>query len=280
MYFLAGFIVNSCLSSAPGIMIFLPILSEMLQQIGCEKGKGEPLTAMMMMGTVIVAQAANASTPIGHAMSLQGMSTYASFTGGRMEFFTFVVTLLPLGIASMVLWFAISKFLWRPDVSKLARVDFDALAATCGPVTKREKVSLFFYVACILLWVMPGLTKVFSPGALYPFFAPIDQCYPPMISLFLMNFIRDEKGEKVLDFQDALKNVNWNIFMFIGAVMSLGSFLSNADVGVKVCLYRRHYGLFDWNPSWRGNYRVTQSLIQDHRSRGKTGFPVSMEGKR
>ena len=233
MYFLATFVINSCLSASPGIMIFLPILTEMLQEIGYEKGKPKGLTIMMMMGTCIVAQAANAATPIGHAMSLQGMSTYASMTGSAIGFFEFVATLLPLGFLSAVLWFLIAKFIWRPDVSALANVDFDRLSKSTGTVTKKEKVSLFFYAACIILWILPGLTRYISPDVLAPIFKPIDQCFPPLVSLFLMNFIRDEEGEKVLDFKDAVKNVNWNMYMFIGSIMSLGAFLSNTDVGLS-----------------------------------------------
>ena len=230
MYFTAAFVINTCLSASPGMMIFLPILTEMLQQIGCEKNKTEPLTAMMMLGTVIVMQAANASTPIGHAMSLQGMSTFNSMTGLTLDFFSFVATLLPLGVASVILWFALAKFLWRPDVSKLKNVDFDGLAASCGKMTKKELYSAFFYVACIVLWLLPGLGRYIP---VLSGLSAVDQCFPPMVALFLMNFIRDENHEPVLAFQDAVKNVNWNMYMFIGSIMALGSFLSNADVGVS-----------------------------------------------
>ena len=79
---------------------------------------------------------------------------------------------------------------------------------------------------------MPGLSKYILPGAA-PFFAKIIDCLPPLAALFLMNFIKVD-GEPVMAWKDAVASVNWPSYMFIAAIMGLGSFMGNADIGIPV----------------------------------------------
>ena len=78
--------------------------------------------------------------------------------------------------------------------------------------------------------MMPGLSKYVWPAAA-PFFGKINNCLPPLGALFLMNFIKVD-GEKILDWGEAVKAVNWPSFMFIASIMGLGSFMGNADIGI------------------------------------------------
>ena len=59
----------------------------------------------------------------------------------------------------------------------------------------------------------------------------LNNCLPPLAALFLMNFIKVD-GEKILDWGEAVKSVNWPSFMFIASIMGLGSFMGNADIGI------------------------------------------------
>ena len=46
-----------------------------------------------------------------------------------------------------------------------------------------------------------------------------------------MNFIKVD-GEPVMAWKDAVASVNWPSYMFIAAIMGLGSFMGNADIGI------------------------------------------------
>ena len=95
----------------------------------------------------------------------------------------------------------------------------------------REKIAASFYVLVIILWVLPGLAKYVAPG-LYQNISVINQCYPPIVVLVVLNLITIE-GKPVLAFSDAFKSVNWNSFIFMATIMELGSLISNADIGVR-----------------------------------------------
>jgi sodium-dependent dicarboxylate transporter 2/3/5 len=230
MFFIANFILNYVLSSAATVFVMLPIAVEILESIGLKKEDHDPLAVVLMLGFLVTALTSNSGNPISHATTLQGFSFYESYVGESLDFFTYCAIGTPVAIVLVILFFLIVKYLWRPDVSKLAKLDYDALKGTMGPMSKKEKWSIIFYIICVILWMMPGLSKYVWPSA-SSFFGKINNCMPPLVALFLMNFIKID-GEKILDWSDAVKSVNWPSYMFIAAIMGLGSFMGNKDIGI------------------------------------------------
>ena len=49
----------------------------------------------------------------------------------------------------------------------------------------------------------------------------------------MLNLITLEDGKPILAFKDALNNVNWGTFIFLGGIMSLGAAVSNGDIGIS-----------------------------------------------
>lgn len=231
MFFAANYVLNFVLSTAATIFVMLPIAVEILESVGIQKEDKTPIAVALMLGTLVTGLISNSANPISHATTLQGFSFYESFTGEAMDFFTYCAIAFPISIVCVVLFVLMVKFVWRPDVSALKNVNYDAMTSSMGTMTKKEKWSVFFYIVCVLLWMMPGLSKYIWPGAA-AFFGKINNCLPPLAALFLMNFIKVD-GEKILDWGEAVKSVNWPSFMFIASIMGLGSFMGNADIGLS-----------------------------------------------
>jgi sodium-dependent dicarboxylate transporter 2/3/5 len=231
MYFASVYILDLVLSSATCIMIFLPILLSIFESIGLDHRRDRSLSSMLLLGTVSIALLSNGTNPISHAVTIQGFSLYESYVGESMDFFTFSAVTTPVSLLSAAVIFLLMRFVWRPDVSAFTSIDYDRLAASCGAFRKKERWSLIIYLLCVLLWLLPGLSKYFWPTA-YPMLSKINNCYPPLLALFVMNFVRVD-GEKILDWGDAVKAVNWPTYLFIATIMGLGSFMGNADIGLS-----------------------------------------------
>ena len=231
MYFASVYILDLVLSSATCIMIFLPILTSIFESIELDREEGKSLSSMLLLCTVAVALLSNGTNPISHAVTIQGFSLYESYVGAEMDFFTFSAVTTPVSILSVIIIFLLVRFVWKPDVSVFTRIDYDAMANSCGPFTKKERWSLIIYLCCVFLWLIPGLSKYLLPE-LYPALSKINNCYPPLLALFIMNFVHVD-GEKILDWSDALKAVNWPTYLFISTIMGLGSFMGNSDIGLS-----------------------------------------------
>lgn len=232
MFLLACYILGLFLPSSGSILVTLPILDAMLSEVKLEKEKKPAVGVMMSLGSVVAGQLGNGSTPISHAITIQGMGLYQDYTGASIDFFTLCAVLVPIGFICLISYWLLSRFIWKCDVNVLRDVDFDALEASCGPMSNREKWSCWIYVFVILLWALPGFVKYVAPAA-YPTFNKIHNLYPPLLALFIMNLITLEDGKPILDFKDALSNVNWGTFIFLGGIMALGAAVSNADIGIS-----------------------------------------------
>ena len=231
MYFAAVYVLDFFLSASTCIMILMPILMSMFENVSLLRSDRCRLSSMLLLCTVVVAQLANGANPISHAVTIQGFSLYESYVGAPMSFFAFCAVATPISIITTCVVFVIVRFIWRPDVSPFTRIDYDALSASCGPFTKREVASIIFYSICVVLWLLPGLSEYIWPEA-SDFLGRINNCLPPLAMLFLMNFIKVD-GKPVLTWADALKSVSWPTFMFIASIMGLGSFLGNASFGIS-----------------------------------------------
>lgn len=234
MYFVSVFLLDLVLSSATCIMIFMPILLSIFESIGLDREKDKSLCSMLMLGTVAIACLANGTNPISHAVTIQGFSLYEAYIGEPMDFLTFCAITTPISLLTMLIFILLMRFVWRPDVSAFSRIDYDALQASCGRITKKEIWSLVFYGITVVFWLLPGLSKYLFP-ALNPVLGKINNIFPPLMALFLMHFIHVD-GERILDWQTALSAVNWSTFLFIATIMGLGSFMGDSSVGISAWL--------------------------------------------
>lgn len=230
MIFVAIFVLSSGLSSSSTIMIFLPILYEIFESLGYEKGKGDSFPAVMIASLAIICQIAQATTPISHAMTLIGFSSYNSYTGNTMDFGQYVMAAMPVGLLTAVLWFAVCRLFFRPDVSRLSRLDYDGIKANLGKITRQEQIAAVIYLIVVVLWLAPGVSKYICP-AVYPYLNKIQQCYPPIVAILLLNFIKVD-GKPVLSYKDAVSAAPLGTLLFMGALLYLGTAFANEDIGV------------------------------------------------
>lgn len=138
MYFTANFVLNYVLSTAATIFVMLPIAVELLESVGVKKEQKAPIAVAIMLGTLVTGLLSNGGNPISHATTLQGFSFYESFTGEAMDFFTYCAIGTPIAIVSFLLFFFMVRFIWRPDVSMLTGINYEALKSTVGPMTKKR----------------------------------------------------------------------------------------------------------------------------------------------
>ena len=235
MLLIANFVISLFLSSATTFMIMFPIVEEMLRVCGVTKEKKAPIATALILGVLVTGLLSNGGNPIAHAMTLQGFSFYEGYAGQPMDFFTYCVICTPVTIVACVLFFLMLRFIWRPDMSALTNIDYDLLSAGLGKMSKKEKWSAIFYLLCVLFWLLPGLTQYIWPAASEAFFSKVQQCLPPLLALFLMNFIKVD-GAPIFEWKDAVSSVNWNILLFMASIMGLGAFMGNADLGITTWL--------------------------------------------
>ncbi len=234
MIFIAIFVVSSVLSATATVMIFLPILYVIFDELGFKKEENAVFPSVMVCGLVVIAQIAQASTPVSHAMTIIGMSTYTTYTGGVIDFLQYCAVCLPTALVCTLAWCLLVRFVFKPDMSRVSGINSNSIKASIGPMKANEKIALTLYCIVIVMWAVPGLSKVIAPS-IAPALSKLNQNYVPIIAVVLMHVIKVD-GKPVYDFQEGLKNVSWSLIFFMGAILALGSTYSNANIGMSIWL--------------------------------------------
>lgn len=233
MIYLSVFVLASLLSATATLMIFLPILYIIFNELGYSKEDNAVLPSVLVCSLVIIAQIAQAATPISHAMTIIGMSTYTTYTEGTIDFLEYCALCLPIALLSLVAWCLISRFMIKPKTDRLTSIDYDSIKATLPEKSPQERIAAIIYIVVIISWALPGLAKYVFPKA--TFLTKINQNYVPIIGIVLLQVIKIN-GEPVYQFKEGLKNVPWSLIFFMGAILALGSAFNNSDIGMSAWL--------------------------------------------
>jgi Di- and tricarboxylate transporters len=213
--------------TAPGVLvIYFPIIYEVIEMAKYEKGEEVP--KMLVLGTAIVTQTAMTVAPICHAVALQGMAMYNAYTGNTISVGTFAMIGLPTGVGIFALFYLICRFIWKPDLSKLKNVDHEAIKAKLGPMKLEEKIAVCAYLLVIIFWLLPGLIEYFPKLA---FMKQVENTFPPIIAISLLCMIRIN-GKPVLDYDRAVKQeIPWKIIIFMAAIQAESLALADKKIG-------------------------------------------------
>lgn len=231
MMFLSVFILGMISSAVATAMVALPIFYEILKELKFEKGKGDSLPSVIIFGVALSISFAVGASPIGHAQTIFGMSSYNIYTGDTLDMAEYMGVGIIICVIALIICFFVIKLFWRPDVTALRNLDYDAVKATIGPMTKDEKWVSITYVFVVIFWVLPGIMRSISPAAYDAFFSKISYWYPPIVAIVLLINVKGEDGP-VLNFKQALKYVPWGTCIFVGTIMMVGSCFSNPSIGL------------------------------------------------
>lgn len=232
MMFASVYLIGILTSTVATVMMILPIFYEILKELKFEKSQNAALPTCIIFSVVIGASYSVAASPIGHAQTIIGVTSYNAYTGNTMGMVEYMAVSIPVTILCMCVAFLLIKFIWRPDVSAMDSLDYDALKEKLGPMTKAEKWAAYTYILVCCFWVLPGVTKDIAPVAYEVFFSKITYWYPPIIAIALLINVRTETGP-VLDFKKAMKeSVPWGTCIFVGTIMFIGTIFSNPEIGL------------------------------------------------
>lgn len=232
MIYIAIFVLASGLSTTATMLVFIPLLGAIYDMLGYKKEDGDKFPAIMMTSVVVVSQIAQSTSPISHAMTLIGLSTYTNYMPeDAIGFVQYIAICLPVGIVSLILWYLLTKFVFKPDVSRFGTLDLTQLNKESKPFGKAEKIASVIYLLTIVSWILPGIAEYIFPADIAALCGKLDQNFVPMVGIVLMHLIKVD-GEPVLDYKEASKAAPWNTAIFMGTILMVSSVLSNSELGI------------------------------------------------
>ena len=230
MFFLAIVLLGLVSTSSAICVLFMAIAEEMFKMTGYKKG--EKLVETTMVGIFWMAQGAMAFTPISHVLIPAIFENILADFGVTVTYGQFSMIFLCVGIAFFLGWILIFRFVIKPDVTKMADLDIDALRATIKPWTKQEVTILIVYGIVIITWCFPELIGMI-PGmdGVASWMSSHGSGVPPMVACAVLCMIKYE-GKPMLDVKDCCRRIPWGSVFMMTAVMGTAYIFGLETCGV------------------------------------------------
>lgn len=221
-------------SSSPAAVIGWSILYGICDVCGYKKGEGYP--TMMVFGIVYSAQVGMALIPFKQA-ALTVMGSYETLSGTHIDYAKYMLIAFIACSLCSLLFLLIGKYVFRPDVSKLASLDTSKLdkdQSLC--LSSVQKTVLFFLFALVALLLMPAFLP--SDMLIVKFLKSIGNTGICMLLVGVMCFIRIE-GKPLLRFKAMVDDgVAWGIIFILATVQPLSGAMSSPESGITPFLMK------------------------------------------
>ena len=222
-------IIGMFMSPVVLFVIYLPILDAICEEL--QLRNEDSLTNSLVLGQLIFAEMSSGMTAIAHVCPIMALGFHSAATGKSIAYGDYMLFAVPVGLICFAALMLIFRFVLKPDMSKVANLDFDALEKTIPPMEKYEKMVLSICVAVVIMWIVPGFLKSSFPG-IYQFFKNQGTAFPPLVGASLLCLLTLE-GKPLLDFKEAVsKGVDWGSIIMAAGTLALGAAMTNKTVGI------------------------------------------------
>ena len=230
MFFLAVVLLGLVSTSSAICVLFMAIAEEMFNMTGYKKG--EKLVETTMIGIFWMAQGAMAFTPISHVLIPAIFENILADFGVTVTYGQFSMIFLCVGIAFFLGWIIIFRFVIKPDVSKMANLDIDALRATLKPWSKQEVTILIVYGLVIITWCFPELIGMIPGlGGVASWMSSLGSGVPPMVACAVRCMIK-YADKPMLNVRECCKRIPWGSVFMMTAVMGTAYIFGLESCGV------------------------------------------------
>ncbi|WP_295640365.1 SLC13 family permease [uncultured Mailhella sp.] len=226
-------ILSAIMPNIPVAILFTTIAVELGKSMNAQPG--DMLTRALVVCSGAGANLGGGGTPVGGVPNLLVMGLVASAVHEDIQFWQWSAMGLPLALAWLAAMIVVCWFLYirrcSQDGSCISLdVVHDRLKAL-GPMSRKEKISLFVLVVALFCWSFGqpvcsflGL-KTLASLLNTPFIAIVAG-----VSLFLIPVGAGEKVSFAMDWKSGVRAVNWDIIIFIAGALMLGQVMIDSHI--------------------------------------------------
>ena len=227
LFLTAAYACGALISMTPACIIVWSIVCQYCKDLGYKKGDKYPV--LMIVGIALAGLMGYSLFPFRvPGTTLVGMVTEA---GGAVPFLSYVVCAFIIGYGSLMAYLLLCKYLFRPDVSRLAQsYDF----GKTEKMTRYQKQILALTVILILAFLIQSAFPATFVGA---FLTKLGTSGIVLALLMVMVFFKKKDGSSFADIIEATrKGVSWPVFYMLTIGMTMATALTADTVGVKAQL--------------------------------------------
>lgn len=231
MFLVAAFVVALFMDVSASQILLYALATEIFEILGIDKE--DKWAKVISIGIMISVVLAFAATPICHTMPILFMGIYSAIAGVSINWLGYMAIALPVVILIWAAMFLFMRYVVKPDMSKLEKLDFDKIEALRpGPMNKKEKFVVVVSAILVVVWILPGFLAVLAPqAAITQWMDSITMLTPLLVVLILFSIIRFD-GEPILNIAETCGKINWMVVLLLAGIMLIASAMGEDTTGI------------------------------------------------
>lgn len=228
IFLFVSFLLSATVNTLASIIICWGILYDVCLSLGYKKGDLYP--ALMVLGVTIFATIGMGAFPY-KLIPLLVLGAYQKMGGGLVNYFNFVCVYWGLMLVILLGYLLLCRFVFRVDVQPLASINDDTFKDMTLSLNQRQKVTLGFLLALIVLLLSPSL----MPKGFFikNFLDTIGAVGTIMLVVLTMVCVKVE-GKPLMDFrQMAIEGIQWDPLILTAAALPVVNALTAEGTGIK-----------------------------------------------
>lgn len=230
-----GMILGSFIDQIPATAFILAFANRVYKELGYTYKDPYPHVAniVCVFATVI----GGAMTPISHALTILGLSLFEGVAGQQISLFSYLAFGVPTGLLCFVALIVVTLILTKVmkiDTSNFDNFDVTKVLGQQNKMDLREKITVALFFGTVLVWILPGIGAVVTPGAAWV--AAIDSfgiTFWAILCALILGVLHIN-GTPVIELKEIIKeDVNWSLLIFISVCVYFGSALANPATGLN-----------------------------------------------
>ena len=229
MILFAAYLICSLVNTYVGMLLMWEIVYGITKGIGQKPYDKFP--SIMVFGIAMQGAFGLVAMPWG-GNAIANLGVYANITGSTADMVSYVCFMLPFGVAQILVYTALAKFIFRLDVTALKEYKLEF--STQGKMAFELKQALIMLVVFAVMLLAPSfIPKGTDLYTFYNSFGSIGVALLYFVILMLMY----HNNKPVMNYADlATKNLPWNLLMMVAVILAIGSCLTNEKTGIQAFL--------------------------------------------
>lgn len=228
VFLFGAFVCGALVNEIAATLIFWSIYYTIAEKFGFKPY--DKYSTLIILGIAFAAVTAGGSTFPFKLGPMVWIASYASLTGEAVNFGQFICFSIPMACLTILLYTLIMRFVFKPDISALKKLDGDFVDKAALILNKKQKVAFGFLIAMIVLLLGPDflpkdwaivelLTTITKPGII-------------MLLIVLMFFFKFD-GQPLMNFPKMGAGISWDIYLLFALILPLSTLLTSDATGIK-----------------------------------------------
>lgn len=193
----------------------------------------DKLPTLLILGTCVVGGLGLSTLPWGNN-SIVILDAFTNLTGLSVNYFLYMGFSIPYSIASILLYLAICRYLFRADVSALKDFNPEDLGTEDRTLTRANLIAMIAMVALILLILLPSC---FPEDSIIVQYSNLFGLSGKLLLIFTVLQLIRLDGKHACNFPKIAKaGISWNILIVAANILIFSNMLGSEEAGISTFL--------------------------------------------